>query len=225
MVSQVQIARSSRPSGGFLFPRLRPLPRASATAAPIVPGPILREGIPEQGDQTVNLILGILIATAALLAGIDYLFHRTFVRRRLSEAEQRARAVLEDAERQAEIRLKELELEAREKADAAEAAFDQDMRRRRTELQTARRQVEDQERLLERKAALLAQKQTEVEGAGPGPRPEGGRPPDPAAGAPVGHRGAARAPGADGGADGPAGQARADARDGGPGAAPRRPRS
>jgi ribonuclease Y len=112
----------------------------------------------------VNLILGIIIATAALLAGIDYLFHRTVVRRRQTEAEQRARAILEDAERQAEIRLKELEMEAREKADAAETAFDQDMRRKRTEIQTARRQAEDQERLLDRKAALLAQKQTEVEG-------------------------------------------------------------
>ena len=111
----------------------------------------------------MNLILGIVIATAALLAGIEYVIHRTFIRRKKTEAEQRSRAVLEDAERQAEIRLKELELEVREKADAAEAAFDQEMRQKRTELQSARRQAEDQERLLGRKAALLAQKQTEME--------------------------------------------------------------
>ncbi len=112
----------------------------------------------------MDLILGIIIAAFALLAGVDYLFHRTFVRRRNAEAEQRARAILEDSERQAELRQKELELEAREKADAAEATFEQEMRRKRNELQSARRPVEDQERLLERKAALLGQKQAEMEG-------------------------------------------------------------
>jgi ribonuclease Y len=110
------------------------------------------------------LILGIIIATAALLAGIDYLFHRAFVRRKKTEAAERARSIIEDSERQAEIRLKELDLEAREKADAAEATFEQEMRRKRTELQITSRQVEDQERLLERKVALLAQKQTGMDG-------------------------------------------------------------
>jgi ribonucrease Y len=112
----------------------------------------------------VNLILGIIITTFALLAGVEYLFHRSFIRRKMNEAEARARTVAEDAERQAEVRLKELELEVREKADAAESVFEQETRRKRTELQTSRRQVEEQEHLLERKAALLAQKQTEMEG-------------------------------------------------------------
>jgi len=111
----------------------------------------------------LDLILGIIIATFAALAGVDYLFHRTFIRRKRSEAEQRARSVVEDAEKQAEIRLKELELEAREKADAAEEVFEQEMRSKRSDLQTARRQAEEQERLLERKASLLSQKHTEME--------------------------------------------------------------
>jgi len=111
----------------------------------------------------LDLILAIVIAAAGLLAGADYLFHRTFIRRKKAEAEERARSIVEDAERQVEIRLKELELEAREKADAAEAAFEQETRKKRADLQAARRQQEDQERLLERKAALLAQKQGEVE--------------------------------------------------------------
>jgi len=113
--------------------------------------------------MSVDLILGIIIASAALLAGVDYLFHRTFVRKRRAEAEQRARSVVEDAERQAEIRLREIELEASEKAHAAEAAFEQDTRKKRADLQGMKRQLEDQERILERKAALLAQKQTEAE--------------------------------------------------------------
>lgn len=111
----------------------------------------------------MNLILGILIASAAILAGLDYLFHRSFVRKKKAEAEQRARALVEDAERQAEIRLKEIELEAREKADATEAAFEQETRKERADLQALRRQLEEQERMLERKATLLAQKHTEVE--------------------------------------------------------------
>jgi len=112
----------------------------------------------------VDLILTILIAAFGLLAGAEYLFHRGFIRRKKTEAAERARQVVEDAERQVEIRLKELEFEAREKADAAEAAFEQDFRKKRADLQTARRQIEDQERLLDRKVALLAQKQSEMEG-------------------------------------------------------------
>ena len=111
-----------------------PLPPAgSRIAVSAVTPSILRVKHPEPGDHPVNLILGIIIVTFALLAGFDYLFHRAFIRRKKSEAESRARAVVEDAERQVEIRLKELDLEAQEKADAAEAAFEQEMRRTRTE--------------------------------------------------------------------------------------------
>ena len=112
----------------------------------------------------MDLILAIIIAVFALLAGAEYLFHRTFIRRKRNEAEARARALLEDADRQVEIRLKELDIEAREKADATEAAFEQEFRKKRADLQITRRQQEDQERLLERKAALLTQKQSEMEG-------------------------------------------------------------
>ena len=111
----------------------------------------------------MNVIVLIVIAASALLAGGEYLFHRSFLRRRKTEAEARARAVVEDAERQVEIRLKEIELEAREKADAAEAAFEQESRKKRADLQTARRQLDDQERMLERKASLLSQKQSEMD--------------------------------------------------------------
>ena len=111
----------------------------------------------------MELIFAIVLASAALLAALDYLFHRAVVRRNQLRAEARARALVEDAERQAELRLKEIELEAREKADAAEAAFEQETRKTRADLQTTQRQLEDQERLLDRKAALVAQKQTELE--------------------------------------------------------------
>jgi ribonuclease Y len=110
-----------------------------------------------------NLILTVVLVAAALLAGADYLFHRTYIRRKRAEALARARAIEEDAERRAEMRLRELELEVREKADAAEAAFEQESRRKRTEIAAQKRQLEEQERLQERKAALLAQKQGEME--------------------------------------------------------------
>ena len=115
----------------------------------------------------MDLILTILIAAFGLLAGAEYLFHRGFIRRKKTEAAERARQVVEDAERQVEIRLKELEFEAREKADAAEAAFEQDFRKKRADLQTARRQIEDQERLLDRKVALLAQSRAKWRGRRP----------------------------------------------------------
>ena len=111
----------------------------------------------------MELIFAIVLASAALLAALDYLFHRAVVRRNQVRAEERARVLVEDAERQGEIRLKEIELEAREKADAVEAAFEQETRKKRADLQATQRQLEDQERLLERKAALVAQKQTEME--------------------------------------------------------------
>ena len=53
----------------------------------------------------MDLILAIVIVVIALLAGAEYLFHRTFIRRKKAEAENRARALVEDAERQVEIRL------------------------------------------------------------------------------------------------------------------------
>ena len=112
----------------------------------------------------MNLILTLVIILALLLAGFDYLFHRTYIRRRRSEAEARARSLVEDAERQAELLLKEVEIETREKTDAAETALEQDTRKKRLQFQSRQKQVEEQERTLERKAALISQKQTEMEG-------------------------------------------------------------
>lgn len=111
----------------------------------------------------MNLILAIVIALAALLAGVDYLVHRTYIRRKRAEADTRARSLVEDAERQAEIRLKEIEIEARERADAADNAFEQETRKKRADLQAHKRLLDDQERLQERKAALLAQKHAEMD--------------------------------------------------------------
>jgi ribonuclease Y len=111
----------------------------------------------------LNLILAIVIVTFALLAGAEYLFHRSFIRRKKTEAEQRARTIVEDAERQTDLRLKELEIESRGEGRRREAAFEAEMRKKRADHQAARRQLEEQERLLERKAALLTRKQGEME--------------------------------------------------------------
>ncbi len=104
----------------------------------------------------IAILLGALGAGAAFAA-------RAWARRTLARVRDRARALLQDAESKAQIRLKEAELEAEELKTAAEAQFETQTRKKRQEVQQLEDRLKEQERNLQRRLQLLGQKQREVD--------------------------------------------------------------
>ncbi|HEU4401671.1 MAG TPA: ribonuclease Y [Candidatus Polarisedimenticolia bacterium] len=104
----------------------------------------------------------IVVLLAAVAGGLGFGL-RVASRRTLNRARERARAILQDAEGRAQIRLKEADLEAEEHKSAAETQFESQTRKKRQELQQLDERLREQDRNLGRKVQLLAQKQQELD--------------------------------------------------------------
>ncbi|MGD8377636.1 MAG: Rnase Y domain-containing protein, partial [Acidobacteriota bacterium] len=83
----------------------------------------------------MNLVEMLSILAAFALGAAAHLAYRHLVAaRRIGEAEEAARRLREDAERDAAARLKEVEIEAREQAAATERRAQEEHKQRRREL-------------------------------------------------------------------------------------------
>jgi ribonuclease Y len=87
---------------------------------------------------------------------------RRMSRRLLAAARRRAGEIERDAENQARIRLKEVELEAEERKAAAETQFETQTHKKRQDLQQLEGRLREQERNLQRRLQLLSQKEQEI---------------------------------------------------------------
>ena len=72
----------------------------------------------------------LLPIVAALALAIGFLLHKTSSDRRIGGAEREARRIVDNAEREAETRLRAGELESREATLKARAALDDEARKR-----------------------------------------------------------------------------------------------
>ncbi len=106
--------------------------------------------------------LFIIAILAAALTGLVYGL-RVAARRTLTRARDRARAIIQEAESGAQIRLKEAEIEGEERKAAAETQFESQTRKERQELQQLEDRLKEQERNLQRRVQLLGQKQQEID--------------------------------------------------------------
>jgi len=104
----------------------------------------------------------IIVLLAPALAGLVYGL-RVAARRTLTRARERARAIIQEAESGAQIRLKEAEIEGEERKGAAETQFESQTRTKRQELQQLEDRLKEQERNLQRRVQLLGQKQQEID--------------------------------------------------------------
>jgi ribonuclease Y len=107
--------------------------------------------------QTILIVLTVAAAIAAILVV------RRTARRLLSRARRRVGEIESDAENQARIRLKEVELEAEERNAAAETQFENQTRKKRQDLQQLEGRLREQERNLQRRLQLLGQKEQEIQ--------------------------------------------------------------
>ncbi|MGH9748337.1 MAG: ribonuclease Y [Candidatus Polarisedimenticolia bacterium] len=105
----------------------------------------------------VALLAGLLGAAVLVLLG------RAAGRRAAGSAGDRVRSILEEAESQAALRLRESELQAAETRAGAEAQFEKDTRRKRQDLQAWEERLREQDRNLGRRVQLLGQKQQELD--------------------------------------------------------------
>ncbi len=112
--------------------------------------------------STLVWLLSSLGAVAAAVAADRFLVRRRD-RLKLGSAAQRARQILDDAERESANRLREAAIEAQEKLDAAEERFEAETQERRREIDTRERRVEEREANLERRVSFLDQRQRETE--------------------------------------------------------------
>jgi ribonucrease Y len=103
-----------------------------------------------------------LLALVALAAGLGFGL-RSAARRSMIRARERARAIVQDAESKASIRLREADLEVEERGAAAETQFEAQTRRKRQDLQQLEERLREQERNLQRRLQLLGQKEASLE--------------------------------------------------------------
>ncbi|NLO88939.1 MAG: ribonuclease Y [Clostridia bacterium] len=114
----------------------------------------------------------ILVAVLALITGLatGYLIRKLIVEAKITSAEQDARKILEQAEKEAEARKRELLLEAKEEVHALRNELERETKERRNELQRLEKRLVNKEEQLdkksetiERKEELLHKKQQELD--------------------------------------------------------------
>ena len=107
----------------------------------------------------LQFTIGGVILVAVTIAAV--FVARGAVRRTIASAHERSDAILREAESQADLRLKEIDLEGQEKIDAAETEFENQARKKRQEVRQIEDRLHQQERNLQRRVQLLGQKQGE----------------------------------------------------------------
>ena len=104
----------------------------------------------------------LLIGVAILALAVGFLARNILSRDRIAQAEERARASVADAVKEAERRRKEAEFEAKDMIFRAKAEIDEEARQRRNELQTLERRLLQREEAQERKLELLDRREQQI---------------------------------------------------------------
>lgn len=104
----------------------------------------------------------LLIGVAILSLAVGFLARNILSRDRIAQAEERARASVADAVKEAERRRKEAEFEAKDMIFRAKAELDEEARQRRNELQTLERRLLQREEAQERKLELLDRREQQI---------------------------------------------------------------
>ncbi len=105
----------------------------------------------------MNIIIFVVIG-AAIGFGIGYLFRKNIAEGKINNAEQRAKEIVNEAEKAAETTKKEILLEAKEEVHRLRSEFERDSRERRNEIQRLERRLVQKEETLDRKYENLEKK-------------------------------------------------------------------
>ncbi|NLW39402.1 MAG: ribonuclease Y [Tissierellia bacterium] len=107
------------------------------------------------------LIINIIIAIIGIIIG--FLIRKSIGERKIGNAEELAKRIIEDANRDAETRKKELLLEAKEEIHKMRIDYDRENRERRAEIQKQERRLLQKEESLDRKMESLERKEEMLE--------------------------------------------------------------
>ena len=101
------------------------------------------------GSPSVFVV--VLIAAVVISALLAWFLSRRVGERKLANAEEFARKIIAEAEKEAEIRKKEAILEAKDEWYKAKAAFEREIQNKKTEIAKTERRIADKERDLNRR--------------------------------------------------------------------------
>ena len=110
--------------------------------------------------NTISMIIGIAIAVAFFVSG--YLYRRLIAEKRVTSAEEKAAAIMQDADRYMNSKKKEASLEAKDLLYKMRIEFEKESKERRQELQNVEKRLIQREENLDRKVDLLEKKEQEV---------------------------------------------------------------
>ncbi len=96
-----------------------------------------------------QLTIGLIVAVVSVIVG--YLLRKQVVESKAAEAETLAKRILNEAEKEAETRLRAAELESKEHALQAKADLERETKSRRQELESTQRQLDQKTEAVERK--------------------------------------------------------------------------
>lgn len=108
-------------------------------------------------DSLMFIILGLVIG---IIAG--YLIRRYIGEGKIKNAEELAKKIMEDAEKDGEARKKELLLEAKEEIHKSRSEVEKETRERRNEVQKLERRVLHKEETLDRKSESIEKKEEQI---------------------------------------------------------------
>lgn len=112
-------------------------------------------------DFTMQLILGVVALIGGF--GVAYLAGKTVAKAKVSEAEQRAKSILDEAEKDAKAAKKEKLLEVKEEWYKKKQEFEQDVNAKRNKLQAQEKQLKSREEAVESKLELISKKEKTVQ--------------------------------------------------------------
>ena len=117
-----------------------------------------------KGPLKVPIELYIIVVIAAALLGgiIGFLVRRRFSEAKIGSAQEVARRLIEEAEKQAEILKKEAVLQAKDKFYEEKAEFEKETTEKRQELQNLEKRIIQRESHLDKKMELLDGKEGEI---------------------------------------------------------------
>ena len=108
-------------------------------------------------NSTLWIVAGALLGVFGFLGGI--LFRKLLAESKLGSVQEKTRRLLAESEREAENKIKEASIEAKEIVLRARSEFEQETKQRRADLQKMEQRLIQKEEMLERKMDLLDHKE------------------------------------------------------------------
>ena len=115
------------------------------------------ENLIERRCIVIDIIVYILVAAIGIIAG--FLIRKTIAEKKIGNAEELARKIIEDANKEAETSKKEILLEAKEEAHKIRLENERENRERRLEIQKQEKRLLQKEESLDKKADSLEKKE------------------------------------------------------------------